>query len=223
MLRRLVSPTPDLSIWWCSLEDALWPPDLPAWHSASEKARAARFSITALSTHYMRGRAALRLVLGGVLGCSPAHVDIRRGKRGRPFVPDQSSFDFNVSHTRNVALIAVTRRTGHRIGVDVEHEDRRVNHARLAQRVLTAAERRRIAGQPEDDLRRSFLRVWTAKEAMSKATGDGLRAPMRQLDVELSPTLRLLDGPPPYEPHQWQLHGLEVPNRYLATLAVWER
>ena len=66
-----------------------------------------------------------------------------------------------------------------------------------------------------------FLRYWTCKEAMSKATGDGLSAPMRRLEVRLTDGIELAGGPAPYEPARWRLHAIDVPDGYLATLALW--
>ena len=70
--------------------------------------------------------------------------------------------------------------------------------------------------------REHFLRLWTCKEAMSKATGDGLSAPLSRLSVSASAdTLRLDDGPPPYVPADWRLIAVEVPNTHVATAALW--
>jgi phosphopantetheinyl transferase len=72
-----------------------------------------------------------------------------------------------------------------------------------------------------DERRKRFLRYWTCKEAMSKATGDGLAAPFRRLDVELAETPRLLDGPPPYDAARWTLRSAAVPATWFATVAIW--
>lgn len=56
---------------------------------------------------------------------------------------------------------------------------------------------------------------------MSKATGDGLSAPFRRLDVRLDKTIELVDGPAPYEPEHWRLHAITVTEGYLATAAHW--
>jgi phosphopantetheinyl transferase len=69
--------------------------------------------------------------------------------------------------------------------------------------------------------RERFVRYWTCKEAMSKATGDGLIAPFGRLDVALSENPRLIDGPPPYTPAHWALHSAAVPAAWVATIAIW--
>ena len=131
--------------------------------------------------------------------------------------------DFNVSHTRGVALLAIARDLpgGTRIGVDIEHADRDVGADRLARKFLTPREQQSLAALDFGARRKRFLRYWTCKEAMSKATGDGLSAPFRRLDVELAESPRLLDGPVPYVPARWALHYAALPPDWLATVAVW--
>jgi 4'-phosphopantetheinyl transferase len=177
-----------------------------------------------LRSRWIAGRVALRTVLGHTLGVDPAAVAIRRGVRGRPELADAGSgIDFNVSHTRGVALIAVARglAEGVRVGVDIEHREREVGADRLARKFLAPREQATLADLPPDVRRQRFLRHWTCKEAMSKATGDGLAAPFRRLDVEISDPPRVLDGPPPYVPVDWSLAYAEVPAEWLATVALW--
>ena len=214
-----------VTLWWCALERS--PAEISgiaALLSPAERVRAARFGTDALRHRWMAGRGALRIVLGRTLGIDPAAVAIVRGARGRPELADASArVDFNVSHTRNVALMAVARALPGRvrIGVDIEHHDREVGADRLARKFLTPREQTGLAELEPDGRRQRFLRYWTCKEAMSKATGDGLVAPFRRLDVELSDRPRLRDGPPPYEPRDWSLHFVDVPPEWLATLALW--
>jgi len=56
---------------------------------------------------------------------------------------------------------------------------------------------------------------------MSKATGDALSAPFRNLDVSVEDRLALVSGPPPYVPAAWSLHPAAVPEGFLATVAIW--
>jgi 4'-phosphopantetheinyl transferase len=192
--------------------------------SPAESARAERFGTDALKVRWIAGRAALRTVLGHTLGIAPAAVAIRGGARGRPELADTGyGIDFNVSHTRGVALIAIARglAEGTRIGVDIEHRDREIGADRLARKFLTPREQATLAELAPDLRRQRFLRHWTCKEAMSKATGDGIAAPFGRLDVEIAQPPRLVDGPPPYLPGHWSLSYAEVPDEWLATVALW--
>ena len=221
------SPAPGIDVWRCALERT--PEQLArisAMLSPLETARAARFGTDALRHRWMAGRAILREVLGRTLGAEPAAIEIRRGVRGRPELADRSArIDFNVSHTRGVALVAVARDVPPtiRIGVDIEHAEREVGVDMLQKKFLAPRERELIAERSPDMRRRQFLHYWTCKEAMSKATGDGIIAPFGQLEVELTDRPRLLAGPPPYVPADWSLHGVAVPGAWFATVAIWHQ
>ncbi len=212
-----------IKLWWITLdrpEEEV--AELARTLSSEEMARAGRFGTEPLRRRWIVGRSALRLLLGEVLGVAPSAVALVRGRRGRPELAG-ASLDFNVSHTRGMALIGIADAlpAGMRIGVDVEHGQRKVNADGLSRKFLSERERAGLAAMPADERRRGFLRLWTCKEAMSKATGDGLVAPFRRLDVELLDAPRLVDGPPPYLPERWSLHSGDVPEGWLATVAIW--
>jgi 4'-phosphopantetheinyl transferase len=216
----LPSPAPGIALWWCGL--ARSPAELAALAATlapAEHARAARFGTTALRERYVAGRGLLRRLLGERLGLDPAAVPLRRGLRGRPELAFADAPDFNVSHTDGVALIAIADRP--RIGVDIERRDRTVASDQLARKFLTERERAGLAPLADDERRQRFLRLWTCKEAMSKATGDGLAAPFRQIDVDLASGATVVAGPPPYLPGAWTVHFAAVPPGYFATVAIW--
>ena len=216
------SPEPDLSLWRCELARA--PADLPAlWATLSpdEIARANRYGTEALRARYVAGRAALRETLAARLGVAPSAVPIRRGPRGRPMLEPPHALDFNVTHTRGIALVALLVRPGWRVGVDIEAVDRTLAHDGLARKFLTARERDTIATRDDDARRRGFLRYWTCKEAMSKATGDGLSAPFDTIGIDAPERLRVVEGEGPYEPGRWTLHPVAVRDDLVATVALW--
>ncbi len=192
------------------------------WLSDQERLRAARFGTSALRERYIMGRATLRLLLSNVLGVHPAAVAIARGARGRPELSTTPRIDFNVSHTDEFAVYAI----GHglpaavRIGVDVEHAARTLGVDRLSRKLLTEDERARMHGLDADARRGRFLRTWTCKEAMSKATGDGIAAPFGRISVEPDEPPRVLDGPSPYDPARWELHRVPAPDGYIVTVAL---
>jgi 4'-phosphopantetheinyl transferase len=215
----LAAPAPGVDAWACEL--ARTDADvarLAGVLSEAEHARAARFGRPELRARYIVGRATLRTLLAGKLGVAGRDVTIARGRRGRPHVPG-TDLDFNVSHTEGLALFAMTR--GCRIGVDIEHGERTLNVDGVARKFMSPAEQALLAGLVPGERRRTLLRLWTCKEAMSKATGDALSAPFRRLDVGLGGGLRLRDGPPPYTPAHWQLVRIDVPGGFLATAALW--
>jgi 4'-phosphopantetheinyl transferase len=221
----LPSDVPGVSLWWCDLErTAEDVASLAHWLSPAEEARAARFGTEPLRRRWIAGRTTLRFLLGRATATEPADIAIRRGTRGRPELADSlARIDFNVSHTGGIALIGIASDLPPRarIGVDVERLDRTIGVDRVAQKFMTAREQSVLAELSPSVRKERFLRYWTCKEAMSKATGDGLAAPFRKLDVEVSPSLRLVDGPPPYVPARWSLHRVAMPAGLLGTVAIW--
>lgn len=222
----LLSPLARVSLWWSDL--ALEREEIAhvtAWLSAPEMERARRFGTSVLRDRYIGGRATLRFVLARTLGIEPQAVAIRRGHRGRPELQDVASeIDFNISHTEGGALIGIVDREhrGTRIGVDVERADRKLGAERLARKFLSPMEQATLTRGDVEWRRQRFLRFWTCKEAMSKATGDGLAAPFAQLTVDVEETPCLVAGPPPYTPDAWRLGAVAVPADFLATMALWE-
>jgi 4'-phosphopantetheinyl transferase len=194
---------------------------LAATLSPAERARSARFGRPELRDRYIVGRATLRILLGARLGRAPADVEIGRGARGRPYAVDSGALDFNVSHTGAVALFAFT--AGRRIGVDIEHDERQLNVDGIVRKFMAPDEQTALAELVPEARRRALLRLWTCKEAMSKATGDALSAPFRRISIAADDALRLSAGPPPYTPGAWRLLPIAVPGGYLATVALWHR
>jgi 4'-phosphopantetheinyl transferase len=224
--RELASIASGVSLWWCELDyPSAAIAALAASLSPAEHARAARFGTDALRERWIAGRATLRRVLGHALRVPAADVPIVRGPRGRPELgAADAELDFNISHTGGVAVIGLLRtsKRSRRIGVDVERVTRELGYDRLARKFLTDAERAAIERLDPEERRRRFLRFWTCKEAMSKATGDGLLAPFRHIDVDLREGPRLVGGPEPYRPHAWTLVAAPVPQSHFATVALWD-
>lgn len=95
-----------------------------------------------------------------------------REAKGRPWLDQPGAPDFNLSDTIGGSVVAVAARG--RVGVDLEHLDRRPPVDRLARRWFSAAEAEALAALEPDCAAVAFLHLWTAKEAACKATGTGI-------------------------------------------------
>jgi 4'-phosphopantetheinyl transferase len=104
---------------------------------------------------------------------------------GRPELPG-SPMQVSVSHSGNRVAVAVSDRSA--VGVDLEAPRARALSRSLLRRALTAGEREHLLGVSEDRRKWEFLRAWTAKEAILKATGQGLHGGLDQLDLDLHST-----------------------------------
>ncbi len=115
------------------------------------------------------------------------------------------------------------------VGVDVEQADGRPHllggdgdPEALARLALAPAEQAVLAAVPRSGRARAFLVAWTRKEAVTKATGDGLRAAFSQVVVAADGgPPRLVSWPGPRPPQGVSLLDLDVPDTgYVAALAV---
>lgn len=167
----------------------LWRLDLSGGRAASCEAdpcerdlpRARRFAFDRDRDRFLRARCALRSVLGAYLGVSPREVGLATGANGKPRLEREAGLEFNLSHSGDHGLLAVTRDA--RVGVDIEELRPRDDVLPLAERLFTRAERLSLCPAQSDPLARQFLTCWTRKEAYLKALGTGLTVEPRGVEV----------------------------------------
>ncbi len=139
----------------------------------------------------------------------------------------RSALRFNYSHTNGYVACAMAR--GTEIGVDMEEMAPLEELPGLLQFVLHPQESGgRGSGRLESPLD-TFFRIWTAKEALLKATGHGLSVNLRQIELrDAQPqTLELVAAPPELAPFLGSLigHGVLPVNgrRYAYAAALLRR
>ncbi|WDZ82994.1 4'-phosphopantetheinyl transferase family protein [Micromonospora cathayae] len=120
---------------------------------------------------------ARRMLVGAgvaLLGRDRSAVSVGRAPDGRPRVRAGGvELPVSVSHVEGVVVVAACRAAP--VGVDVERH-RPVPAQALARRWFEPAAAGWVAGLPAEDRVAGFLLLWTAKEAVGKALGSGLRA-----------------------------------------------
>lgn len=153
--------------------------------SADERERADRFVFERHRFRYIRARAALRALLGWHLRTSPSDVKLGIAPGGKPFLADTgTSLYFNVSHSSDLALIAMTK--GGEIGIDLEAVRPRADDwVALARRYFASEEVEELETYSTNERVEAFFRGWTRKEAIVKLLGDGLRMPLDRFIVPL--------------------------------------
>ena len=170
-----VPPPGEVHIWRCAVErphaELAFCRDLL---DGPEQERARRFLKEADRNRFTVARAAMRLILGGILDADPRGLVFATGPHGKPRLaaPAVRGPRFNISHAGGLVLIAVA--TDRPVGVDLEPADRPVDPGELAPRVLAPAEIEALANLPAAARARWFLEIWTAKEAAVKALGKGV-------------------------------------------------
>jgi len=187
-----------------------------------ERTRAARFHFDRDRNAYIIARGALRTLAGRYLERPPAALGFGYRTKGKPYLlaPDGAWLRFNVSHSGDVAVIGFAR--GTELGVDVERRRSMPDLTSLAQTSFSPDEYARFCALAPHDHEAAFFRCWSRKEAVIKATGEGM-SQLADFDVSLEPgapaRLRRFAGEPPGAP-RWSLDDLpEIPG-YAAALAV---
>ncbi len=212
----------EVHIWRLSLKASPAPAAaLEAELSGDELARADQFYFEQDRIRFIVARSALRRLLGTVLGRPPGSLDFSYGAQGKPFLAEAAQLQFNLSHSGDWALLAITR-CGE-IGVDVERIRERLDIRQMAGRFFSKRETEALFALDRALWPQAFFNCWTRKEAFIKAVGGGLTIPLHQFDVTLAPgeAARLLDvrgglG----SPDAWILRDLEMPAGYAAAVAV---
>ncbi|MET9887094.1 4'-phosphopantetheinyl transferase superfamily protein [Streptomyces sp. NPDC006430] len=224
-------PAP-IKLWFCPNEDLA--PGIAAtlaayWLDEHEQEVAGRFLFERDRRQYLVAHALVRRVLALETGIPEAEAIIWRSARGRPFLQSPAgglprgagALDFNLSHARAYNLLGVSR--DQRIGVDVERLDR--GELGLDNVIVTFApeEQEWIAhaapGRPRD---RRALRLWTLKEAYSKARGLGLGLPFDSFVFTLAEDRGVLSFRPPADDtaDRWRFLEIEPVPDVLAAVAV---
>lgn len=138
--------------------------------SDAERSRLARRRADA-RRRFVRSHGALRDIAGAYTGTGAADVELSSVYGTAPCAP--GGLHMSLSHCEEVALVAVARSP---VGVDAETlaaaSDDDLDD--LADLVLHPSERAAFDGASGAVRPRAFLRLWTRKEAVLKARGEGL-------------------------------------------------
>ena len=94
-------------------------------------------------------------------------ANFKKQTKNKPYI--EGWYYFNISHSRNYVVLSFSK--DHEIGVDIEYINRDIDHISLGS-FFTKDEQ--IYLQKAMNPVRAFYNLWTKKEAVLKATGEGL-------------------------------------------------
>lgn len=157
---------------------------LAAALSADEQERAARFRYENLRQRFVIGRGRLRQMLGRYLNVDPAALEFAYSDHGKPLLAAKfagAGIHFNLAHSQDLALFAFTRAGD--LGVDVEMIRPLKDMKELVARFFSPRECERFREVADADRASAFFNLWTRKEAMLKATGEGIAGSLSAVEV----------------------------------------
>jgi len=153
--------------------------------SLDEITRADRFVVEAPRRRFTLARAAMRSILARYTRTDPNQLVFATGHHGKPYL-ENSGIRFNLSHSENIALLAVARDA--EVGVDIEHMNPKRTTDDIAARFFSPAEQTELDRYAGTERSSAFFRGWSRKEAVIKALGEGLACPLDSFDVSLVET-----------------------------------
>jgi phosphopantetheinyl transferase len=108
-----------------------------------------------------------RRVIAALTGIAPREIEIYDTPNGKPMLRNDAGIHFSISHSRDVAMVAVTRVAP--VGVDIEQIRAVPNAEAIIRRFFTDEDAAIIVASDNRELR--FAEAWTRAEARIKVRG----------------------------------------------------
>jgi len=158
--------------------------------SADEARRVKRMCFEKDRRRWIVARGLLRSLLGQYLAIEPSGLEFCYNSHGKPFVEHPatgSTFQFNLSHSENLAAYAFVH--SRPLGIDVQYTRRqpKVDFEKMARYQFSQHEYQALCALRRDVQEQAFYQCWTRKEAYLKARGTGMSLPLHQFDVAFLP------------------------------------
>ena len=187
----------------------------------------ARFSAMThpqVRSRFVASRLMLKYAACAVIGAEPHGVELAYKPGGRPYLRGMDQLDISLSHTDSLLLVGLTRRGW--IGVDAELKDRPMLGRSTERQVCTPYECEALELIADEHRNGALVRLWTLKEAYSKAIGQGMRFRFTEFGFqpEEQGSARVLrpDGSPGHGA-EWTFHTCLLERRYTVSVALFER
>jgi len=152
--------------------------------SPDEVARSERYHKLESAASFIVARAILRVLLAEYLATTPSSIRFAYSATGRPSVEyPRTDVDVSIAHSAKAILIGATR--CRRLGVDIEYISPTFDFSEVVASAFGQEERMILESGKDSQRRRLFFALWTAREALAKACGAGLTAPLSELGLSL--------------------------------------
>jgi 4'-phosphopantetheinyl transferase len=169
----------EIHLWRAALDNSIRLSGAESVLSRDEILRAGRYIQVLDRERFIAAHGALRMVLGLYLSADPQSLEFCMGPTGKPaLVQTFTDLRFNLSHSGDFALIAVTR--GREVGVDLERVQRDIELDPIIEHYFEPDEAWDLRTAPPHERVARFFDLWTRKEACLKAEGTGLGAKVRR-------------------------------------------
>lgn len=142
--------------------------------SATEQLTMSAIKHPLVASRFESTRKLLRYLFSAYLNCH--EYCIEKTERGKPFLAEFPEFYFSVTHSKDKIMVALSRGA---VGVDLE-KMREIDAVAIAQRFFSPREMFFLEGESHSYYQETFFKLWTAKEAVLKADGNGIASGMKK-------------------------------------------
>ena len=163
----------EVHIWsTCLLDSEKYTNYFSAILSEDESERANNYRFCRDKENFIIARGILRCLLGAYLGKTPQSLEIIYGIWGKPCLTNKKVVHFNLSHSGNYALYAVSH--SYEVGIDLEYIDKKLDLEGIALNAFSPDELNAWKKARKFESKESaFFKLWVCKEAFLKASGKG--------------------------------------------------
>ncbi|WP_019027448.1 4'-phosphopantetheinyl transferase family protein [Colwellia piezophila] len=189
--QKLTLTNNEIHLWMTKPEQLLGKHELLATYATllthKETAKQQRYKFAKDRHDALITRAFIRDLLSYYADIAPQDWQFEKGEKDKPEIVNcPLPLRFNISHTKNLIICAVTLEDD--IGCDVENTGRSNDVLAIAERYFSPKETTELFALPEVQQRNRFFDYWTLKESYIKAWGLGLAIPLTDFSFNINDT-----------------------------------
>ncbi len=193
-------------------------PQLRRGLTPEEQQQCGTFNSKSIAQRFIIYRGILRVLIARCLRLAENTICFEKTDYNKPYLQsliNNRDLRFNLSHSKDLAIYAFSYRR--EIGIDIEAVNARMVGLSAAEMVLASSELEALDTLPSKNRILKFLRLWTQKEAVSKALGLGFALNFKEMvlgfELETNSELKIMD-------RNIAIHDISQYDEYLATLAI---
>lgn len=157
----------------------------------------------------------LRQIFSEYLNIPAVEFTVERSEFGKPFLRDFSEWHFNLSHSGEKLLLAISYKNP--VGIDIEKMKSRSAIEEVVKRCFSENEQTYWFSLCENERLQIFYNFWTRKEAVVKGIGRGIALGLNQCEINVNKPNQFLNLP---VNEIWYTHSVKISANYCAAIAI---
>jgi len=186
--------------------------------SVQEKTIAKTYRTGVLFKKYIISHGVLRRILSYYTNYLPQNIEFLYQNNGKPYLNE--NLQFNMSHSYDLVGYAIS--PSYKIGIDIEWHDTTLDICTIADLVFTPYEDLVSQQLKYRNKIEFFYDLWTIKESLVKASGQGLSYPINTIEIAKSSSNNkiYLNNEVSQLAQELFYYHLNIANNYSAAISV---